>query len=83
MALMQGRKALSALKGLVKLQAVIRGELVRRVVAKKLLSMAEERRVPTLLECLNHSESRHSLSRKEGYKSEELRVSCLYLYFRR
>lgn len=72
---------MSALKGLVKLQAVIRGELVRRIVVKKLKSMAEERRVPTLLECLNQSERRHSLSRKEGYKSEELRVSCLYLYF--
>lgn len=83
---MQARKALSALKGLVKFQAVIRGELVRRSVLRKLSSMAlltdsmnpwdEKKRVQTLLECLSQSESRHSLSRKEGIKSEEIRVSC-------
>ncbi|KAH6817713.1 hypothetical protein C2S51_001316 [Perilla frutescens var. frutescens] len=71
------RKALSALKGLVKLQAVIRGELVRRSVVKKLPSMAEFRRkrVPTLLEYLNQSENsnRHSVSRKEGIMSEEVK----------
>lgn len=71
----------------MKLQAVIRGVLVRRSVVRKLSSMtlladlkkprAEKRREPTLLECLSQSESRHSLSRKEGVKSEELRVSSL------
>ncbi|KAG6427110.1 hypothetical protein SASPL_111350 [Salvia splendens] len=80
------RKALSALKGLVKFQAVIRGELVRRSVVRKLSSMAlltdlknplaEKKRVRTLLECLSQSESRHSLSRKEGIKSEEIRLRC-------
>ncbi|XP_057784630.1 protein IQ-DOMAIN 12 isoform X2 [Salvia miltiorrhiza] len=80
------RKALSALRGLVKLQAVIRGELVRRSVVRKLSSMAfladlkkpraEKKRVPTLLECLSQSESRHSLGRKEGIKSEEMRLRC-------
>lgn len=74
------RKALSALKGLVKLQAVVRGELVRRNVVKKLPSMAllaelrpraDQKRVPTLLEYLNQSENRHSLSRKE-----EMRLQC-------
>ncbi|KAI3446518.1 hypothetical protein Pfo_003183 [Paulownia fortunei] len=77
------RKALSALKGIVKLQAVVRGELLRSSVVKKLASMClfskaqplvHRKRVPTLLEYLSHGEKRHSLSQKEGLKSEELKL---------
>ncbi|KAL8489460.1 hypothetical protein ACS0TY_025379 [Phlomoides rotata] len=66
------RKALSALKGLVKLQAVVRGELVRRRVVRT--TRVHQRRVPTLLDYLNQSEKRNSLSQREGTKSEELRL---------
>ncbi|XP_073316996.1 protein IQ-DOMAIN 12 isoform X2 [Primulina huaijiensis] len=74
------RKALSALKGIVKLQAVVRGELVRCGIAKNLASMQLEkphhRRAPTLLDYLNYSEKRRNLRGKEGIKSEELRLHC-------
>lgn len=39
MELVQARKALNAMKGVVKLQAVIRGEIVRRKVIPKLRCM--------------------------------------------
>lgn len=74
---MQAKKALNALKGVVKLQAVIRGELVRHRVAKSLpsndlllnmQSQVPKRKVLTLLEHLNHGQ-------KEGSKSQELQVS--------
>ncbi|PIN10481.1 hypothetical protein CDL12_16932 [Handroanthus impetiginosus] len=77
------RKALKALKGIVKLQAVIRGELVRRSIAKKLAStyfleklqpLVHRRRVPTLLDYLSHGEKGHNLSQKEKLKSEELKL---------
>ncbi|KAL7138422.1 hypothetical protein ABFS83_10G162500 [Erythranthe nasuta] len=67
------RKALSALKGIVKLQAVVRGQLARRrVVIIKTHLRVHRRRVPTLLDYLNHGEKRLSLGQREGTKSEEL-----------
>ncbi|KAL7097826.1 hypothetical protein ACP275_10G167300 [Erythranthe tilingii] len=67
------RKALSALKGIVKLQAVVRGQLARRrVVVIKTHLRVHRRRVPTLLDYLNHGEKRLSLGQREGTKSEEL-----------
>ncbi|KAK4392502.1 protein IQ-DOMAIN 14 [Sesamum angolense] len=75
------RKALSALKGIVKLQAVVRGELVRRRVIKKLASfslfskehhqLVHRRRFRTLHDYFTYGENRHS--QKEGLKSEELK----------
>ncbi|XP_012828045.1 PREDICTED: protein IQ-DOMAIN 14 isoform X1 [Erythranthe guttata] len=71
--IMQARKALSALKGIVKLQAVVRGQLARRrVVVIKTHLRVHRRRVPTLLDYLNHGEKRLSLGQREGTKSEEL-----------
>ncbi|XP_073158098.1 protein IQ-DOMAIN 12 [Henckelia pumila] len=80
------RKALSALKGIVKLQAVVRGELVRRRIVKNLASMylasksqsekPHHYRAPTLLDYLNYSEKRRNLMGKEGIKSEEQRLHC-------
>ncbi|KAL2225995.1 protein IQ-DOMAIN 14 [Sesamum indicum] len=79
------RKALSALKGIVKLQAVVRGELTRRSVVKTLSSMflltkaqpqLRQSDVRPLLDYLNHGEKRHSLSQKEGVKSEERKLQC-------
>ncbi|KAL0428493.1 UNVERIFIED_CONTAM: protein IQ-DOMAIN 31 [Sesamum latifolium] len=74
------RKALSALKGIVALQAVVRGELVRRCVIKKLASLSSfskehhqlvhRRRIRTLHDYFTYGENRHS--QKEGLKSEEL-----------
>ncbi|KAL0404869.1 UNVERIFIED_CONTAM: protein IQ-DOMAIN 14 [Sesamum radiatum] len=78
------RKALSALKGIVKLQAVVRGELTRRSVVKTLSSMflltkaqpqLRQRDVRPLLDYLNHGEKRPSLSQKEGVKPEERKAS--------
>lgn len=83
--MLQARKALSALKGIVKLQAVVRGELLRCRIAKNLASMylssksllekPHHYRAPTLLDYLNYSEKRRNLRVKEGIKSEELRVN--------
>ncbi|KAL0339712.1 UNVERIFIED_CONTAM: protein IQ-DOMAIN 14 [Sesamum radiatum] len=79
------RKALSALKGIVKLQAVVRGELTRRSVVKTLSSMflltkaqpqLRQRDVRPLLDYLNHGEKRPSLSQKEGVKPEERKLQC-------
>ncbi|KAL0383499.1 UNVERIFIED_CONTAM: protein IQ-DOMAIN 31 [Sesamum calycinum] len=79
------RKALSALKGIVKLQAVVRGELSRRSVVKTLSSMflltkaqpqLRQRDVRPLLDYLNHGEKRPSLSQKEGVKPEERKLQC-------
>ncbi|KAL0453156.1 UNVERIFIED_CONTAM: protein IQ-DOMAIN 14 [Sesamum latifolium] len=79
------RKALSALKGIVKLQAVVRGELTRRSVVKTLSSMflltkaqpqLRQRGIRTLLDYLNRGEKRYSLIQKEGVKSEERKLQC-------
>ncbi|KAK4412908.1 protein IQ-DOMAIN 14 [Sesamum alatum] len=79
------RKALSALKGIVKLQAVVRGDLNRRTGVKTLSSMSllskaqpqlRQRDARNLLDYLNHGEKRQSLSQKEGVNSEEVKLQC-------
>ncbi|KAM3338370.1 protein IQ-DOMAIN 12 [Capsicum galapagoense] len=79
------RKALSALKGLVKLQAVIRGELVRRRLVAKLkymlpFQMPKPRvyhiRVPTVEEYYESIEKKLDDSSKETVKSNELQLKC-------
>ncbi|KAJ8562772.1 hypothetical protein K7X08_031224 [Anisodus acutangulus] len=79
------RKALSALKGLVKLQAVIRGELVRRRLVAKLKFMLPFQvlkprvyhiRVPTVEEYYESIEKKLDDSSKEGVKSDELKLKC-------
>lgn len=76
------RKALNALKGLVKLQAVIRGELARRRLVAKLkfmlpFQMPKPRvyhiRVPTVEEYYESIEKKLSDSMKETVKSNELK----------
>lgn len=79
------RKALNALKGLVKLQAVIRGELARRRLVAKLkfmlpFQMPKPRvyhiRVPTVEEYYESIEKKLSDSMKETVKSNELKLKC-------
>ncbi|CAI9099802.1 OLC1v1036678C1 [Oldenlandia corymbosa var. corymbosa] len=77
-------KALSALKGLVKLQAVIRGELVRRKVLLKmkfkpiLFAKAEPQmcriRLPVIEKDLTKDEWRLKLSAENLMESEEVRL---------
>ncbi|TMW85398.1 hypothetical protein EJD97_023230 [Solanum chilense] len=79
------RKALSALKGLVKLQAVIRGELVRRRLVAKLkfmlpFQMSKPKvyhiRVPTVEEYYESIEKKLDDSSKESVKSNEFKLKC-------
>lgn len=79
------RKALSAMKGLVKLQAVIRGELVRRRLVAKLkymlpFQMPKPRvyhiRVPTVEEYYESIEKKLDDSLKESVKSNEFKLKC-------
>lgn len=83
MELLQARKALNALKGLVKLQAVVRGELVRRRVVQKLRrisslakteSQQHQMALPTLNQYHDHDQKKQSFSLKEVIRSEELKV---------
>ncbi|KAL3339175.1 hypothetical protein AABB24_028020 [Solanum stoloniferum] len=79
------RKALSALKGLVKLQSVIRGELVRRRLVAKLkfmlpFQMPKPRvyhiRVPTVEEYYESIEKKLDDSSKESVNSNEFKLKC-------
>ncbi|XP_060183568.1 protein IQ-DOMAIN 12 [Lycium barbarum] len=79
------RKALSALKGLVKLQAVIRGELVRQRLVAKLKFMLPFQtpkprvyhiRVPTVEEYYESIEKKLDDSSKESVESNELKLKC-------
>ncbi|KAJ8565097.1 hypothetical protein K7X08_001557 [Anisodus acutangulus] len=79
------RKALSALKGLVKLQAVIRGELARRRLVAKLkfmlpFQMPKPRvyhiRVPTVEEYYESIGKKLDDSSKGNVKSNELKLKC-------
>lgn len=78
---MQARKALCALKGLVKLQALIRGQLVRRQAAATLRSMqaivtaqarARTQRIQMLEESQGISQQRHNVYRRspQSYVSD-------------
>lgn len=87
--ILQARKALSAMKGLVKLQAVIRGELVRRRLVAKLkcmlpFQMSKPRvyhiRVPTIEEYYESIERKLDSSPKGSVKSNELKVRGLISY---
>ncbi|KAL3819749.1 hypothetical protein ACJIZ3_005654 [Penstemon smallii] len=65
------RKALSALRGIVKLQAVIRGELLRRRFIRKLASISlflKPKPQVTLLDYLKNRETRDNLGRNEELK---------------
>lgn len=77
------RKALSAMKGLVKLQAVVRGEIVRRKVVPRLKclpSLAKTElqmcriRVPLFDKDLTDGEWMQTLSPKRSVKFEELKL---------
>ncbi|OIS98973.1 PREDICTED: protein IQ-DOMAIN 14-like [Nicotiana attenuata] len=79
------KKALSAMKGLVKLQAVIRGELVRRRLVAKLkcmlpFQMSKPRvyhiRVPTVEEYYESIEKKLDGSPKGSVNSNELKLKC-------
>ncbi|KAL3534428.1 hypothetical protein ACH5RR_002889 [Cinchona calisaya] len=77
------RKALSAMKGLVKLQAVVRGEIVRRKVVPRLKSLTSiakteprmcQIRVPVLDTDITNVEWMQTLSPKKIIKFEELKL---------
>ncbi|CAA0829849.1 Unknown protein [Striga hermonthica] len=81
------RKALSALKGIVKLQAVVRGELVRKKILKKLAYISlfskarplldlHRARVRPMVDNLCHMKRRHSFVVNEGFKSKEFKLHC-------
>lgn len=75
---------MGALKGIVILQAVVRGELARKHIIRRLAAMSllskpkphvRKERVLTLFDYLNHGETRHCLGHEECNKPEEARVS--------
>ncbi|XP_009772962.1 protein IQ-DOMAIN 12-like [Nicotiana sylvestris] len=79
------RKALSALKGLVKLQAVIRGEIVRRRLIARLnfllpLQKPKARvyqiRLPTFEDYHDYSDKKLINSPNESMKSNGLKLKC-------
>lgn len=81
---MQAKKALRALKGVVKLQAVIRGEIVRRRLNAKLKFMlplhqksksrVNQIRVPTFED---HHDKKLINSPREIMKAKELKVRSI------
>ncbi|KAK4378020.1 hypothetical protein RND71_004316 [Anisodus tanguticus] len=79
------KKALSALKGLVKLQAVIRGEIVRKRLIAKLKCMLPlqksktrvyQIRLPTSEDYHNNNDKKLINSPSECMKSRELKLKC-------
>ncbi|XP_055831814.1 protein IQ-DOMAIN 12-like [Solanum dulcamara] len=80
------KKALSAIKGLVKLQAVIRGEIVRRRLIAKLKFMLPlhqkpntrvcQIKLPTLEDYHDNNDKKLINSPREIMKSKELKLKC-------
>lgn len=64
----QARKALRALKGVIRLQAIIRGQAVRRQVFRSLKS------VPSNAKTQKENQDRSSHTEEENYKNEQIKL---------
>lgn len=87
MVLKQARKALRALKGVVKLQAIVRGQVVRRQVGTKLkrlpsnAKMRSKVRVTTIDICKEGGNKQLSKSKELGEMDSKVRVIIFKAFF--